>query len=164
MSTTPDRRPSAHSDAINQAVAKRLAPKVLSWLNEPGVTVEEVQKDLEQTLDFQHDGYALARDLERQAGYDPDAALVEILDEVSTLRHSLLNEATAAWVKSRGLQEPAVGSSVKFDHRGYAYTGIVKENLPNGKSVVYCPGLGHVQQGTGTHGIHLDWENLQPSP
>ena len=108
------------------------------------------------------DGYELARALDN-LGYSPDAELVEILDEIGFLRLNICSLLEEQWVKVSGLTGPAVGSKVQFknvDDRK-DYEGEVTENKAAGKSIVFCQSLGRAREGRGTHGLYINWENLQ---
>ena len=93
----------------------------------------------------------------------PDAALVEILDEASSYKHSALSVACVKWVADEGLQPiPIETKVISTSPREKAYgVGIVTENHKDGRATVYYASKGHVREGIGTHGLILPWEELE---
>ena len=165
MNTTIPPRPNRRDPAIVEAAARRLAPSVIQWM--PGEDADEITNDLIAMLKnaFDHDGYKLARELEQYYGYDPDAVLVDILSSTEHLLHEELSNASKAWVEEHLPPEPPAGARVY--QKGLEEKngiGIVIRNYPDGRSTVNFAQLGHVTEGSGTHGLVLEWEKLEVLP
>ena len=166
MNTTIPPRPKSSDPAIVEAVARRLAPSVLQW-DPAGDDEESIAASLIEMLKntHDHDGYKLARELEQYQYYDSDAMLVDILDSTGHLFHEELAKASKAWVEEHLPPEPPVGARVY--QKGLEEKngiGIVIRNYPDGRSTVNFAQLSHVTEGTGTHGLVLEWEKLEILP
>ncbi len=153
-------RPSPCSKGVNAAVAKKLAPAIAAWM-EDGASAVDVEPDLVKTLSIRSDGYELAKALEERCGYSPDAQLVEILNRVGSLRQIECDRLQEAWVKARGFTVPAIGARVAFTLDDQDCEGEVLSNSAAGTSLVFCPALGHVREGLGSHGRYFPWEQLK---
>jgi hypothetical protein len=166
MNPTIPTRPKYSDPAIIEAVAHRLAPCVHQW-NPSDSDEEDIGADLIKLLQGTHDydGYKLARELEQYQHYDSDAMLVDILDSTSHLFHEELAKASKAWVEEHLPPEPPAGARVyqkgMEEKNGI---GIVTRNYPDGRSTVNFAQLGHITEGTGTHGLVLEWEKLEMLP
>jgi hypothetical protein len=155
-------RPNPHSKEIGQAAAKKLAPAVAEWFQD-GTTPAEIEEDLAKVLNSHSDGYAAAKALDDRCGYSPDARLVEILDDISSLQRAECERLEREWVKEQGLTGPSIGSKVIFNKDGKPVEGEVVSNVDTGRSLLFCASLGHVRDGVGTHGTYIVWEKLTPA-
>ncbi len=123
--TTCPPRPTRHSEPILHAVAKRLLPRILKWLDGDSKP-DEVETDLFTALDNNHagDGYALSKWLHEYAGWCPDSELVNILDSAQYYTYSAHKDAVIAWAHEHEIKPVLnVGDSVMPDDR----VGIIKE-------------------------------------
>jgi hypothetical protein len=145
-----DKRPTRRDAAVVAEAARWLASKVHGWLKEGGdnvSTYEEVLSDLVDALKWgDTDGYELAKSLERNRSYDPDANLVEILDEASSVFSRAHTEAQKAWVISSGAKPQfKPGDTVKFSHGGEKLVGVIEDDPkgwyePEGKHCITVAG------------------------
>lgn len=126
-------RPQRHSKEVNAKVAELLWPKVLTWLEGDDASI----KDVVDAISFNHDGYAIARNLEHSS-WNPDSHLVEILDQTEHFRYRVLKDLSTLWVKENNLKGPAIGSKVNWSKGpgGATKDGEVTENHEDGKSSV----------------------------
>ncbi len=155
-------RPCYQTPAVQQAAVNKMLPKVLAWLKDGNGEQDEaaVRKDLEKVIDA-GDGYQIVRSLDRYHHWDADSQLVEIMEDAPFALSDALREAERRWVEETG-QKPAkqCGDICAFDYRGSIYTGEITEIHPHGYYTVFCPILGHVRWGVGTHGTILPWEKV----
>ncbi len=146
-------RPKQHDSAIVLEAAQQLAPKVKEWCGDGDADLDDIVADLVKVLKWESDGYQLAKDLDGQ--YDPDAALVEILDEAGWIKHRALENAEEEWVKANSIQPIPLGTKVTWPKMG-AEIGVVGKNYPSGKAVVAFASLGHASGS----GYIVEWEKL----
>jgi hypothetical protein len=161
------KRPSRLNESIRAAAAKKLAPDVLRWAKAGGdhlLTLEDVEADLTKVVGYATNGYEIAKDLENDHYYAPDAELVEILDNAFIYISQAHNEACLKWLEENPIPAPEIGSKVTLRDNPQAGVGTILSNSPEGKSTVRFPALGHVETGAGTHGSILFWEELRPAP
>ena len=134
-------RPNKFSDEVDIEVAKKLLPKVTSWLNENGDhdnDHEEVLRDIARAVNLGHDGYNIARDLHR-SGWCPDANLVDILDDVDFYRRAITEKMEEAWVAENKLTGPTEGTTVSWPKSPSHLSGLsgqVQRNTACGRSYV----------------------------
>lgn len=151
------KRPTIYDQAVIQAVAKKLSPKVVDWLGEEGT---DVSRELAQAIDdaLSYDAYRIARCLEESAHWEPDADLVGRLETAFIEADRAKRELVAEWVKSEGIQ-PAhqVGDSVKFKGATYEVTKVDEQM---GQYLLFSEIMGHVRTGTGTHGTYANFEDV----
>jgi hypothetical protein len=154
------KRPTINDEAVATAAAKSLVPAVNQWLETNGEIghLPQIEADLIKALKYASDGYEIARKLEPL--YDPDAALVEILDGAYSAKIQALTALEREWVTASGIQPIPLGSKVTWAKKPEAGIGIVSENSSDGKSLVRFESLGQVKEGVGSHGYHVNWENL----
>lgn len=109
-------RPTRNDPAILGEVANRLADDVLKWLGDKHTKREEVVSDLIKCIRGGYsNGYAIARDLERRCGYDPNSELVDILDGAPF--YDVHKSAVKAWVAEHAITAAfAVGAEVDTPH------------------------------------------------
>jgi len=165
MSTRPNRR----SEHVVAAALQKLLPDVMAWLKRNGEddTEEErkvVLEDLSEAARWADpDGYELAKNLDN-AGWMPDAELVEILDGLTSRLFEAEDAALKEWLPSSGLVAPAVGATVTCKTNSGTYTGTVLSVKPEvGLSVVCVASLGHTPvpgPKGGTRGFVIAWEDI----
>jgi hypothetical protein len=118
------------------------------------------------------DAYRLARDLEDVYHWDVTG---DMLDEFEVIIHAVgqaVNLAEEEWWAYQLNMDPdlapAIGSIVSFQGRynpeTHAYDRIEGEVTAvdkRGRATVFCPSLGHVRTGLGTHGWIIPVEKLE---
>jgi hypothetical protein len=159
---TGQKRPTKqHPEVVNTAIEYQI-DKFQQWtIDSPK---EEIKKDLQDALKYLRggDGYKIAKSLDSD-GWMSNSALVEICDDLITSMYSAENKHIKKWVKDNKLTLPLnIGDSVKIVYRQYKdVSGIVKEKHENThKYLIFCESLGHVTEGSGTHGMYIIPENI----
>jgi len=156
------KRPSSHDEKIDTLIAEELLDDVIGWLKASGdedPDRDEVRKSLESAMDFEDDGYKIARQLDND-GWDVDAELVHILDNAFPNRIRIHRDFVAKWVEENGIKPTfEVGQTVAFKERNKSHTGeITRINEKQAEYTIYCAEMGHVREGTGSHGVILPFE------
>lgn len=169
-SPSPRPRPSAADDDILEEAAKLIVEELI---REYGEGIVEGEKDLAteqitEAIGYSDDGYKICRDLESE-GWDPDARMVAIFDDVSVHKRRVLDERVKAWVAAEGVTpEFKVGDRVQFyrhNPKVGLYDGeIVKVYPDRAEYVIEVKSLGHVRTGAGVHGLVIPFENCSPLP
>jgi hypothetical protein len=162
MENTALKRPTLHDPEVIAAAARKLAPAVKQWVEDADVTLAKIEADLREAIKFYDDGYAIARELDGQ--YDPDARLVDILDQAYVAKSDALRALERDWVQANQLQPIPLETKVRWQKKPAAGQGIVVNSYPEGKSTVMFPSLGHVRKGVGCHGCIANWEELTIEP
>ena len=162
MENTALKRPTLHDPEVIAAAARKLAPAVKQWAENSAVTLAEIEADLREAIKLDDDGYAIARELDGQ--YDPDARLVDILDQAYAAKSDALRALERDWVQANQLQPIPLETKVRWKKKPAAGLGIVVGSYPEGKSTVMFPSLGHVRKGVGCHGYIANWEELTIEP
>lgn len=175
------KRPTIYDKAVIKVAATKLLDDVLTWLNDSGDVIDysedveardSVLVQLSDALktSSDNDGYKLARELEGE-GWDPDARLVEILDNSAGYLREEVRRASAIWFDEQGLMAIPNGTKVKSKQRGdtQGKVGTVIDFHKDGRYTVNFPELGHKDPNdrsprSGTTGIILDHENLEKVP
>ena len=133
------KRPKLSKEKVNRdnKAFKRVVDQYERWCREGGgyETRETYEEDIIDCLfEIDNDGYAIATFLKEKVYIEPDSELVDILDEISTITHSLTNEIIGQWIKENFLEIPSdvVGKKVnaKQGYRKYEnhyITGIKPE-------------------------------------
>ena len=152
-------RPNRHDAAFRTAAAEAIIPEFEEWLGEDldAFGRERVVKVLASACG--DDGYEIAKELERE-GYQPDSALVEILDQLDT--HSVYAKAVSVWLAETGVRpQLAIGAVVTIPARMKEHQGVVGEiariNERTGEYTVCCASLGHGRGG----GLIFPWEEVE---
>lgn len=114
----PLKRPTSRDPRVVTEIANTLAPKIIDWLGDDadGITLEDVIKDLQAAMRYtdDDDGYSLAHQLEDTGSYDPDAQLVEILDNAGFARHNAYERVCTTWIAETNQVGPAIGTQVTW--------------------------------------------------
>lgn len=107
-----EERPRTLTEGMKRAVAERVAKECAEWAEDDA---DGWVEPLMRVIRRHGDGYALARDLERSCGVDPDARLVEILDGVQWEARSEIEAAEKAWAARVNPQPPLpIGARVTW--------------------------------------------------
>lgn len=161
-------RPSRHDAAIVKAAAEALAPRVEKWMASDGdeFGCGEVAEQIAEIIGtHDHDGYRLAKRLHDRFGYEPDSELVEILEDASFKITEANHFATLRWMADWNIQPRlSIGDSVcRVPCASDPSGGIAKiaSITKTAEYVLYCPWLGHVESGMGTHGIIVAFEDAE---
>ncbi len=152
-------------DEVKKYLIPKLASRVEKWFGND-YSFEEIKEILTKAMGGCYDcgGYALAKRLDE---YNPDAELVEILDDTASLVRDILDKLQTEWVKTSGLIPPVVNSVVKFCHFGKDFTGTVTSNRETGHSIINCEELGHWPIGKPFEasrcvtGVLVPWEDIE---
>jgi hypothetical protein len=146
-------RPEPHHPVITKETVERLLKPVMGWLQQGDWTgpEDDIRKELTRLIEGRGflDGYAMAKSLD---SWDPNAELVEILDDASIMRSAVRSKTVQAWVNEN--QETIVPLIEKFpegtrvswlsrqeDPRGVLTYGVVKSIWANeAQAVVVADG------------------------
>ena len=121
-------RPTLSKEKVNRdnKQFKRIVDRYRQWCKEGGgyETRETYEEDIIKCLfEFDTDGYHLAEFLKEEVYIEPDSELVDILDNVSFAKDSLIKEIVGQWTKENFLEIPSdvVGKKVnaKQGYRKY---------------------------------------------
>lgn len=153
-------RPDAYHLIVKRIVLEQVLPRVLAWMDDDATDSEEIAKELMEILMPYEDGYEMANKLERRFGWDADSSLVDLLDGVCF--YEAHGKVLGRWIEENGiLPRLEVGARVRA--RQHATDAAIHEgeirsiDAKRGTYTVMIPALGHVRGGLGTHGIVLDW-------
>jgi len=167
----PPPRPGRRDPAVLDTALALIWPEIVSW----GIDDddEDCKGSIRKGLDDYHlDGYAFARSLERD-GWDPDAALVEILEGASRHLHTAHDAAVKAWVAEHGWPCPRLppGTRVRAKVGGRMVEGEVsapehgaERYDQHAQYLLFCESEGHVRAGLGSHGFIVDAESVEVVP
>ncbi len=170
MNTTTTRapRPAPHDPAVLDAALAVLWPEIVSW--NADMDDEDSRIALRSALaGYDLDGYKLASELERD-GWDPDAALVEILDGASHAVHAAHDAVVKAWVAEHGWPCARLppGTRVRARVGGRMVEGEVttpehgaERYEAHAHYLLFCESEGHVRAGLGSHGFVVDAESVE---
>lgn len=157
-------RPTRFDPNIIAVAVDDLWPRIIEWSSDLVDDDAGAKADLRAAFDsFDLDGYNLARRLDRAGWSDVDAALVEVLEYGAVCMSRALRNAVTAWVQREGIT-PAfeVGAKVTSPHKRDGGVGIIaKVDAAHAEYVVRFPLLGHVENGIGTHGSYLAFEDVE---
>ena len=148
-------RPKERDDEFIRFAATVLAERVRVHIGDDDFaeTLEEIADDIESAMSCSAwDGYELARNLDSH-GYNPDAGLVEILDDAGDLVRQAHTKAVRQWVAHYGLTlKLAIGQQVTVLNRGQSIAGTVAKLLPcTAQYAIHVPGLASASQPGVTH-------------
>jgi hypothetical protein len=103
---------------VNNKRFKRLVDEYVRWSQDTDYTScdrTEYENDIRSCLDeFDLDGYSLAEHLKNKVWVEPDADLVDILNDAFYVKDSIMKETLNKWVKENFLTIPddVVGKKV----------------------------------------------------
>lgn len=135
---TPSQRP--EPEQVYAAVAREVAKSLVKWSGWPNSTdIDELAEEIVSAMEDTYgdlDGYALAKELEREHGWKIRSEFVEELDcdhQVSQRLRALWVE----WVKTNNIQPGfSVGDTVTVKPRGKAVEGAMQDLRPDGTCAV----------------------------
>ena len=167
--TSNVKRPTRYDVAVIEAASHKVAKQVQEWLhqkcniNDP-VELEEIRLSLLDILNYNKDGYEMAKDMEDQ-GYDSDSALVEIMDSANWVISAEYDKMVEKWMSENSVKpQLKLGDIVKITEKNDrfkkdVYEGeIVSIDEKKGEYHVFIESLGHVRKGIGTHSRIFSFE------
>lgn len=166
----PTTRPSHRDHAILTAVAHKIllampAGTVTEGDEESAIT--DICKALRNEAPG-FDEYRLTRHLEN-CGWSCDRTIMDAFEVASGEVSQLVREATRLWVRSNSIKPRlTIGEQVKVMTRSTSrikqeFDGeVVTVDADHATYTVMIPALGHVREGTGTHGVIVNFEELHP--
>lgn len=160
-------RPRKSSDLVIYRTAGQLAHKINEWSD------DEFEIEIDKLVDairYNLNGYRIAQALENYCDITPDAELVEILDDVWFTKKEVHDDLVREWVKKYNiLPGKKVGDFVTIENDGESIlqTGLAEVSgeitsidTELAKYLVCCESLGHVKEGVGTHGVIINYEDI----
>lgn len=101
----PD-RPHAHDDNVCNAVAAKLLPEVLAYLEQKEDKDGEVLKQLAETLidSHEYDGYDLTKKLEDDHYWEGSEELVDIMGSAGHHAYKICSDMVREWVKTNNIK------------------------------------------------------------
>jgi hypothetical protein len=157
-------RPSSTDDELRKRLVRQFVEEHAHGLGVADGNIEDVACVLEGECRASGvpDGYKLARELDRRLGWEVDTAMVETLDMLGTTISAGVREAVAEWVqRCQVAPRLAIGDAVNVRHRGDLHDGVIaRVDLRAAEYVVRVPSLGHVESGSGTHGLVRPFEDF----
>ena len=150
------KRPNLLDQDVINTVAKKLSPRVSTWLGENTDPSDDLAKAIDDALSW--DGFRIALALS-DLGWEPDEDLVHILSQAGSEAYAARDELTRQWVTSKGiLPAHKVGDMVKY--KGHIYE-ITKIDEKLARYLLFSETLGHVRSGLGTHGTYANSEDVE---
>lgn len=139
-------RPIIFEKPILDKAVKILAVKVKDWLggrNHDDRSIEQIEKELDESIVLDKNAYQTARVLECCHGYSPDVKLVNILDSFMEIIQRQHDEAVAEWVKANNINpEFKIGDTVYVAIEGIMQNGEILGIVPEtGKYLINVPCL-----------------------
>jgi len=144
-------RPTIHTIDISSVYVK-MAKAITEWLNESFKPeefenlVEELKENFEASDLFNSDGYELARDLEKDMGFDSNSQLVDDMDAIRYFCHSCLRENVEKWVQDCEIKPKySVGDELNVLFKNVNYVGeISKIYERTAEYSIFIAELGHL--------------------
>jgi hypothetical protein len=161
-------RPTSHTIDISSVYVK-MANLIVEWLDEKfepeefECLVEELQENFTASDLFSSDGYELARDLEKDMGFDSDSQLVDDMNSISYFCHSCLRVNVEKWVKDCEITPKySIGDEVSVWVKNVNYIGeISKIYERTAEYSIFIEELGHVREGVGTTSTIKKFEEIE---
>ena len=75
----------------------------------------------------------------------------------------IYKECVQKWIERNNIQPKfKINDIVKFEYHIKIFTGTINkiDNI-EGKYYIFCKDLGHVECGSGTRALVIDWENIE---
>ena len=168
-------RPTDYSKEVIMLVVQKIMPEIIEWFESfEEVSEEEIENIREQLVNilnngYDKDGYEIAKELDSRYYWDSDAELVDILDDLTFLFHDVKSFLVKKWIKDNNISpkyqkgdKVIVDSSMlpRKDRKKERYDGEINHIYEDGSYSIFIEDLGHVREGSGTHGIILYWEKI----
>lgn len=152
-------------DVPARVVAERLAPNICKINGDDDL--EETIADLEKALS--REGYASGYELLKcldDMGWIVDRAADELVEELGCadgIRREIHGEMVRKWVRWENIKPKlAIGAAATITCRGAEHRGeILRIDAERAEYIVCVPALGHVKEGTGTHGFVYPFEEVE---
>lgn len=109
------KRPKISDDLVKRRAFEMFMPLVKEYLGNDWSDSEQphIEKQLAKVMNEYDDGYAMARKLERDHGWEEDRELVDLMDEGDSCLHKAHKELQAQWIQVYGITpERQIGDSV----------------------------------------------------
>jgi hypothetical protein len=179
------KRPSREDPEVLKSAAEKLAVKVEKWEDEEdggqkstdeaenATEHETLVKALIDAMRYGHDdGYELSEKLNTSLYINPDAQLVEILDDASHFKYNAYSVVLKKWVADNNIVCPfKLGDKVIYYKKEYRFqTGepldgeITSIHADTATCTVFVESEGHVKQGVGSHGYIVAYEDIGIKP
>lgn len=161
-------RPQRYDQDIAEEVANLLLPRVKEWMGKDRFEDDEILEQLADAINdnIGHDGYELARDLERDHYWEADAALVDIMEMVSSKVYSVWSNKCKTWVQANNIQPTLkVGDRVQWDKAfsGKSNGSISGIKTPMAQYVIHEDGQSYPHSKPASPlGLLLYYEDVQP--
>lgn len=149
-------RPKRYSKEVIEATAIKLLPLVLKWLNDEQDN-GELLVSIIKAIECNDDGFDIATSLHDIDDLEPDAELVRILDDTSHIKSQCQKELCIKWIAEKGIK-PLHGTGDTVMYQGDK--SVIKKITEDGQYLLFIASKGHVESGTGTHGIYVNWEDV----
>ena len=172
MTFIKDPRPDKNNESVIKEAVDMLYPDIAKWLVDGGDKVEteeeieSIKKDVVSSVKYSycslHDAYEICKHLDGY-GWVPDQELVDIMSNFSFKFESAYSKQLLKWIGENNIRPKfSVGDKVKFKVLGGIQGGeISKVYEDRAQYSIYCESLGHVKTGTGTHGVILNFEDVE---
>jgi hypothetical protein len=155
------RRPTIHNEEVVGLAARNLVAKAVREDANLEGREDDFLVGVSHAIQYNDDGYDICRSLESD-GWEPDAKLVEIMDQAIFEKMEALSTAEQVWAaKEKIVMRFGVREAVTFaDRTGAWQRGVILSvDERRAKYTVFCEALGHVPQGqSGVSGVILNEE------
>lgn len=166
----PIRLPRPNSTSINlTSVYIKMAEDINEWDNQDMTQTEfedfvgELKENFSCYDLFKCDGYELARDLEKEMGFNSDRCLVDAMDVIHDEAYKCLDEHIEKWVIDCNITPKyKIGDEVKVKVKSVEYIGeIINIYHKQGTYLIFVEELGHVKNGSGVLGAIKPFEDIE---
>jgi hypothetical protein len=156
-------RPKVYSEDVLEMTLDKLMPSVMKWHGSSSGEEGEIREDVKCAIEFEDNSYEIVKYLEDTCFWSVDRDLIDVMDEVSHFRYLSHKYYVEKWVLNNGVTPKGqLGQSVSFKQKGQQVAGTIKKIIEEeAKYLVFCPELGHVESGIGTHGTYLPYEDVK---
>ena len=166
----PPPRPKFYGEETLDVLTESIWKRVVKWMTldgsppPDGSYAEESKESLRKCIDYEDRAYRILRNLESDGWDVDDPYLQDIAGMVDVDRHKAHKEVIKAWVLRNGVKaDLAVGQIVSFKHvDGRKRRGeVMRVDAETASYLVFCEDLGHVREGNGTRGFHINAEDVE---
>ncbi len=167
-------RPTDSSKEVIMLVVQRIMPEIIQWFEQfeelSEEDIENIKEQLTNAIDKNNiseltDSYDIAKSLDSRYYWDSDSELVDILCGLDFYDVRML--LTKKWIKDNNIIPKykegdsvivkSLHLSIKYRQKEQ-YDGEIYKVYEEGNYAIYIKEIGHVKNGTGTHGVILNWE------